>query len=95
MAKDGEVKPLECIVRAGEVIYVPQGWWHCVLNTEHTIAITQNYVGAHNLPHVLEFLRDRFDLSPLCSPSVLLLYSVLLETLSHSRYSVLLDPQSF
>lgn len=47
------------MVRAGEIIYVPHGWWHCVINTEHAVAITQNYVGAHNLVDVVDFLRCR------------------------------------
>ncbi|KAI8620396.1 hypothetical protein BC830DRAFT_1052101, partial [Chytriomyces sp. MP71] len=38
------VKPIECVCRAGEVIYVPRGWWHCVMNLEESIAITQNFV---------------------------------------------------
>ncbi len=40
---------------------MPHGWWHCVINTSYTIAITQNYVGSHNLPAVIEFLRNRPD----------------------------------
>eukprot|EP00048_Salpingoeca_helianthica_P012599 m.184795 g.184795 ORF g.184795 m.184795 type:complete len:469 (-) comp15394_c0_seq2:26-1432(-) len=58
-AMQAPVKPLECIVRAGELLYVPHGWWHCVLNTEASVAITHNYVGTHNLAAVASFLRDR------------------------------------
>jgi hypothetical protein len=47
--------PLEGVCREGEVIFVPRGWWHAVLNIEDSIAITQNYVSEANLPHVLHF----------------------------------------
>lgn len=54
--------PIECICRAGEVIFVPRGWWHAVLNLEDdTIAITQNYVSRCNLLHVTDFIRERPD----------------------------------
>ncbi len=36
-------RPLEATVRAGELLYVPSGWWHAALNLEPTLAITQNY----------------------------------------------------
>lgn len=48
--------PLECTVRAGEVLFVPRGWWHAVLNLEESVAVTQNYVSAANLDYVLTFL---------------------------------------
>jgi hypothetical protein len=53
------VQPVECVVRSGELIYVPRGWWHLALNLEESLAITHNYVSAANLPHVLSFLGSR------------------------------------
>mmetsp|Transcript_5293 Transcript_5293/g.15813 ORF Transcript_5293/g.15813 Transcript_5293/m.15813 type:complete len:479 (+) Transcript_5293:275-1711(+) len=50
-----------CTTRAGEVLFVPRGWWHTVLNLEETVAITQNFVTPSGLPHVLRFLRDKAD----------------------------------
>ncbi|GMH29017.1 hypothetical protein Nepgr_030860 [Nepenthes gracilis] len=55
--KDWKKKPIECICKAGEVIFVPHGWWHLVINLEESIAITQNYVSRRNLLNVLDFLK--------------------------------------
>ncbi|OAY82302.1 F-box protein [Ananas comosus] len=49
-------RPVECICRAGEVVFVPNGWWHLVINLEDSVAITQNYVSKRNLLNVLNFL---------------------------------------
>eukprot|EP00741_Cyanophora_paradoxa_P009395 tig00000144_g9101.t1 len=59
-ARGGE-GPLEGVCGPGDLIFVPRGWWHCVLNVEESVAITQNYVSATNLPAVLRFLRDKPD----------------------------------
>ena len=40
-------KHIECVCRAGEVVFVPNGWWHIVINLEESIAITQNYVSRY------------------------------------------------
>ncbi|GAB2295779.1 Arginine-specific demethylase jmj22 [Dionaea muscipula] len=55
--KKKKKKPIECICKAGEVIFVPNGWWHLVINLQDSIAITQNYVSRRNLLNVLDFLK--------------------------------------
>ncbi|CAK9160835.1 unnamed protein product [Ilex paraguariensis] len=55
--KTWKKKPIECVCKAGEVIFVPNGWWHLVINLEDSIAITQNFVSRRNLLNVLDFLK--------------------------------------
>ncbi|KAK9699276.1 hypothetical protein RND81_08G164500 [Saponaria officinalis] len=55
--KNWEKRPIECVCKAGEVLFVPNGWWHLVINLEESIAITQNFVSRRNLLNVLEFLK--------------------------------------
>ena len=56
-----DLNPIECIVQPGEIIFVPQGWWHLVLNLETGIAVTQNYVSESSLSVCLDFLRNKPD----------------------------------
>lgn len=50
--EDRELGLVECVQRPGETIFVPAGWWHCVLNIGLTVAITQNFVSPEMLPYV-------------------------------------------
>ena len=36
--------PLECEQRAGQLIYIPEGWWHATLNVVETIGIARQLI---------------------------------------------------
>lgn len=52
---------LEGVCHAGEVLHVPSGMWHLVVNLDASIAITQNFVPRSHLGAVLSFLQDKPD----------------------------------
>ncbi|KAH3678415.1 hypothetical protein WICMUC_001432 [Wickerhamomyces mucosus] len=43
----------------GEVMFVPSGWWHSVINLEDSVALTQNFVPDNSLAKVLHFLKSK------------------------------------
>jgi len=42
-----EYKPYEILQNPGEIVYVPNGWFHLVLNVEESVAVTHNYACEH------------------------------------------------
>lgn len=59
MLKSSGLPCYETTQRAGDLVFVPSGWWHVVLNVTDTVALTQNFVSKANLPKVLKFCRDK------------------------------------
>lgn len=51
----------EGVCKAGEILHVPSGWWHLVVNLEAGTALTQNFVPKSHLADVLSFLKDKPD----------------------------------
>lgn len=48
---------IEGICYEGEVLHVPSGWWHLVVNLEPAIAITQNFVPRSHVGAAYRFLK--------------------------------------
>eukprot|EP01134_Creolimax_fragrantissima_P000953 CFRG0953T1 len=69
-SKNEDIKPLECICNEGELMFVPSGWWHAVMNIEDSIAITQNYVSNANLVKVMSFLKNKPEQISGCKPTL-------------------------
>jgi hypothetical protein len=49
-------KPIEFIQNPGDLIFIPSGWWHAVLNLDETVSVTQNFVNLENLDAVVHSL---------------------------------------
>ncbi|KAJ5820217.1 hypothetical protein N7474_005808 [Penicillium riverlandense] len=52
---------VEGICGEGEILHVPSGWWHLVVNLEPSIAITQNFIPRTHLCAALDFLSSKAD----------------------------------
>ncbi|SPN97119.1 related to phosphatidylserine-specific receptor [Cephalotrichum gorgonifer] len=56
---------IEGICEMGEILHVPSGWWHLVVNLEPGIALTQNFVPVssdlYHLSEAIAFLKDKAD----------------------------------
>jgi hypothetical protein len=54
----GADAPLCGVQEPGDVVFVPAGWWHQVLNLEDSVAVTHNFVSPRNLAGALGIFRD-------------------------------------
>lgn len=80
----------EGICKAGEILHVPSGWWHLVVNLESGIALTQNFVPNAHLAEVLSFLKERAEQVSGFNREVVDPYSLFIDRLKQ-QYPELLD----
>ncbi|KAI1490688.1 F-box domain-containing protein [Biscogniauxia mediterranea] len=81
---------IEGVCKAGEILHVPSGWWHLVVNLEAGIALTQNFVPKSHLANVLSFLKDKPDQVTGFKRSIECPYDLFVERL-RDNYPELLD----
>ena len=55
-----EQRPLMLVQNPGECVFMPSGWWHCVLNIAPTasVAVTQNLAVPINRATILVAARE-------------------------------------
>ena len=59
ITNDINKKPIQVIQEPGDIIFVPSGWWHQVLNLEPSVAVTQNYCNSQNFKFVYTDILER------------------------------------
>ena len=59
--KHRERELIEFVADVGDLVFVPSGWWHAVLNLEESFAVTQNYISKSNLARAIRFFEQKPD----------------------------------
>ncbi|XP_031568709.1 bifunctional arginine demethylase and lysyl-hydroxylase PSR-like [Actinia tenebrosa] len=54
-------QPLECVQKAREMMFIPSGWWHSVVNLDDTVAVTQNFCNKYSFKSCLKELKEQAD----------------------------------
>ena len=52
-----KLNPVQFIANPGDLVFVPSQWWHCVLNLDLSVAVTQNYIAESNLARSLKMMK--------------------------------------
>jgi len=63
-ANPGLPQPLECIQEAGDLIFIPEGWFHATINLEETIGVRYPFLPF--FPFQSTFRLGGSDLNPFC-----------------------------